>query len=155
MDQELNGRATTATLDRRVERLETAQAETNRTVDKLALGQDHLRELVLARFSTLDAQAANTSTKLDRLFELFQNDNLQQARDLSNWRDTPPGKEYTAEMAGLKEQRDSDSKKLEKIDLRQQVIEKKMYAVTIIIGILVIVANIAGPIIVQSLFGVN
>lgn len=155
MSDEPNGRATTATLDRRVERLEVAQAETNRTVDRLVLGQDHLRELVLARFSTIDATSANANTKLDRLFGLFQEDaqktaaaEIERQKSAANWRDTPAGREYTAEMNVLRTKRDIDSSRIESI-------EKRQYLIAGGLGVLIFIGNLFGPVLAKLVFGVE
>jgi hypothetical protein len=58
-------RPTTASIDRRVERLEQAQTEMDRKVAALDVKVDYLKELMTLRFSALEASISVQGSKLD------------------------------------------------------------------------------------------
>jgi len=65
-------RATTASIDRRVERLEQAQAEMAQQIALVQLEQSHLKELVNSRFSSLESAIGMLGAKLDSITTLIQ-----------------------------------------------------------------------------------
>jgi hypothetical protein len=64
-DEDQHARPTTASIDRRVERLELAQAETTRKVDALGVSMDFLKELMGLKFAGLESALASQNSKLD------------------------------------------------------------------------------------------
>lgn len=141
-----NGRATTQTLDRRVERLEVASAEMGRTVDRLQMGQEHMRELMSARFTSVEAGQVTTNAKLDQLTAYLASLVAEAQKSQVNWRDTPPAKEILAE---LKEQHDYR----ETLEARVQKSERMLYAVTVVCALFVIVVNLVGPTVIKVVLG--
>lgn len=141
-----NGRATTQTLDRRVERLEVASAEMGRTVDRLQMGQEHMRELMSARFTSVEAGQVTTNAKLDQLTAYLASLVAEAQKSQVNWRDTPPAKEILAE---LKEQHDYR----ETLETRVQKSERMLYAVTVVCALFVIIVNLVGPTVIKVVLG--
>ena len=139
-------RATTQSLDRRVERLEVANAELSRTVDRLELGQDHLKEMMSARFSTVEATQQATNAKLDQLSTYLQGlVAAAQAQQIA-WRETPAAKEILQDLDEHRIWRDA-------MELRVAKSERFLYAVTVVCALVVIVANLVGPSIVKVFVG--
>lgn len=78
-DDVTNGRATTASIDRRVERLEESQGIMQSAINALStdvqlLKSDlsHIRDLMGSRFSTVEATLSTLAAKLDQLLTLGQ-----------------------------------------------------------------------------------
>ena len=140
------GKATTQTLDRRVERLEIGLAETNRSVDRLELGQQHMKELMTARFATIESNQATTNTKIDALTAYLGGLVTQAQKDQADWKNTPAGKELMDDLDDRRKGREINAERISKA-------ERQLYAVSVVIGLLVIVANILGPIIAKNLVG--
>lgn len=81
-----NGRASIASVDARVARLEDAQAKTDGTLVLVQAEQTHLRELISARFQTIENSLAAQGSKLDQFvtrIEAMILDATKQAGDLT------------------------------------------------------------------------
>jgi hypothetical protein len=139
-----DGRATTQTLDRRVERLEGGLAETQRTVDRLQLGQEHLRELVSARFTSIESGQATTNAKIDSLSSYLNQLVTAAQHEQLNWKESAAGKELTSDLASLQADKEATAARVAKA-------ERQLYAMSIVLGILVIIANILGPVIAKNI----
>lgn len=103
-----NSRPTTASIDRRVERLEIGQAETTRKVDALGVQMDYLKELTTMRFASMDTTLAAHGTKLDLFITKIDALILrgqEQAGDLSS---TPMGRSLEKRISSLEISRDAN-----------------------------------------------
>lgn len=99
-------RATTASIDRRVERLEIAQTEMDRKVAALDVKVDYIRQFMELRFSTLEASLGATGAKLDAFMakiDTMTQDNMQKQADLDA---SPLGRQVSKRLSDLEEQAD-------------------------------------------------
>lgn len=137
-----SGRITTASIDRRVERLELTSADMQRTIDRLELGQDHLRELVNARFTAIDgaisAQGLRTesiNSKIDNLTTYIQNlinDAYKQSGDVNS---TAAGRAIAQDIMDLRGGH-------ENLDKRIGAVEKTIWKAVGGVGVILFIVQI-------------
>ena len=101
-----DSRPTTASIDRRVERLELAQAETDRKVDQVALKMEYMSELMSLKFSSMESSQSAMGSKLDTFMtkiDALIAEGMKQASDL---RAMPLGRQVDDRLLRLEQQAD-------------------------------------------------
>jgi hypothetical protein len=87
-----NGRASLQTVDARVARLEEAQRSTDIAITNIQSEQVHLRELMMARFSTIETTLTAQGGKLDTFIGRIENMILDATRSAGDISASPAGR---------------------------------------------------------------
>jgi hypothetical protein len=144
-------RPSTASIDRRVERLEISHAEMQRTVDRLEVGMANLKEVMGLRFSGIEAahratdiQITSLAEKVDITNKFIQSAIAESNKMASEVDATPAGRLVSAEIKELQTSRESTDKRLSKI-------EAKIYVAAGALGILMTIVNFLAPVVLRTL----
>lgn len=143
-EPEVHGRATTASIDRRVERLEERVDRVERGVDRIELNVVHAAELHKARFDTIDANSLALSVLVTALAARFDTAATESARMSGDPSSTPAGRQIVGDIAVLKVSAETSRSGIESIK-RQNAYWAGGLAV------LVALANLFGPTIARAL----
>lgn len=153
-------RPTTASVDRRIERLEDAVShlqdsynELDRKIDKVDLNQQHLKEILDARLATHSAKIEALSVKidtaitlkLDGLIDMITKAQIEGAKIMGDINSTPAGRLVSEEIRELKEGREENNLRINKL-------ENKILVFSGGLGVLVLLINLFAPVI-QGFFG--
>lgn len=115
MTDEPHERPTTASIDRRVERLEASQAATDKKVDELTFKLGYMDEFNKLKFGTLEAQNGALSSKLDsfmaRIDQLIT-DSYKQAADLQA---TPLGRQIDGRLTRVETDTDKHQSDIDRV----------------------------------------
>lgn len=127
-------RPTNASIDRRVEKVEDAvhklelsHIELDRKIDRLEMGQTHMKEILSSRFSTIESGQMSQANKTDAVGKKLDSfmdeihkmvaDSLKTAGDIEA---TPVGRLVKEELDKLDTGRENNSKRID-------ALEKKFY----------------------------
>ena len=94
-------RPTTASIDRRVERLEASQAATDRKVDSLSERLGYMDDFIKLRFSTVEAAINAQSSKLDVFMSRIESLMLEAARSAGDLEATAAGKQVNGRLKAI------------------------------------------------------
>jgi hypothetical protein len=148
----------TADLAHRITLLETAYGELDRKVDSIAVsqmqqasdialirqGQQYADRLIEARFTTVEDLSRNNGSKIDHLTVYLQELVAEASKQQVNWRDSPAGRELIEDLEELREGRQENADRI-------IAIEKRQYAMAIVVSAVVVIMNIVGPSILRLL----
>lgn len=101
MSTEGESRPTTASIDRRVERLEIAQADTNRKVDQLGVEMRFMKEFMETKFSVVELSLGNHSTKFDNFVMKIEGMIAESLKAQGDIEATPIGRQVSSRLASL------------------------------------------------------
>lgn len=107
-----------AALDRRVERLEVAQSEMAKAIDRVEREQKHSHEIAELRFKGLEASIGGLDRKLDTIGAAFQAAVLDSTKMLGDPSATPAGRQIMADIAELAEGRDENRAAIKAMERR-------------------------------------
>lgn len=137
--------ATTASVDRRVERLEEkvnslqeGYNEMNRKIDRVELNQQHIKEVLDARLQSTGSKIDTLHSKLDGLVLAFNDFKLNLVINSGDVEATPAGREVAKEIKELKEHRGEIVGKIDNL-------EKKMIFISGGLAVIVFIINIIAP----------
>lgn len=116
MPDEPHERPTTASIDRRVERLESSQAETDRKVDLLASKLGYLDDLIKLKFTTVEAAIGAQSAKLDSFMAKMDALVLESTRQSSDLEGTPIGRQVSSRLSKVEITTDEHQSELDKVE---------------------------------------
>lgn len=149
----------TADLAHRISLLETAHLDLDRKVDGIAAaqvaqaqdialirqGQAYADRLIEARFTTVEDLSRGANQKIDSLTVYLQELVAEANKQQVNWKDSPAGRELTEDLAELRDGRILNAERIASI-------EKRQYAMAVVVSLVVIVVNLVGPILLPRLF---
>lgn len=94
-------RASLSSVDARVARLEAAQAETDAKIGLIQLEQQHTRELMTSRFSTLEVALTSQSQKLDQFITRVETMILDATKSAGDLTASPVGRQVHERITKL------------------------------------------------------
>jgi len=101
MDSQQPTRASLASVDARVARLEQAQAETDAKIGLIQLEQQHTRELMNSKFATLEATMNANTSKLDQFIARIENMILDATKQSGDLTASPVGRQVDQRLTRL------------------------------------------------------
>lgn len=101
MDAPQPTRASLASVDARVARLERAQAETDTKIGLLNLEQQHTRELMTSRFETLEVAVKSQGSKMDGFIQRMETLILDATKNSGDLNASPVGREVDRRLTKL------------------------------------------------------
>jgi len=101
MESTQPSRATMASVDARVARLEQSQAETDRNISLIQLEQQHMRELMTSRFTTLEVAINGQGQKLDSFIARIETMVLDATKSAGDLTSSPVGRQVHERLTKL------------------------------------------------------
>jgi len=117
-DEDVHARPTTASIDRRVERLETRQDDMQRSIDRIELTQKHSADMNKARFDLLDANVAQATGAITSLKSFLEQAMLDSAKMMGDASSTPAGRAIVKDIEELQEGRRQNYEAIQSINRR-------------------------------------
>lgn len=106
--------------------------------------QDYNGKLTEARFTTLENLANGANAKIDQLTVYLQGLVTEAGKAQADWKSTPAGRELVDDLAELRAGREANANRIAQI-------EKRQYAMTIVLAVVVVVANLVAPTVIGAL----
>jgi hypothetical protein len=131
-------------LDHKVDAIATSQMQQASDVALIRQGQQYADRLIEARFTNLEDLARGANSKIDSLTVYLQELVAEASKQQINWRDSPAGRELIEDLEELREGRELNADRI-------IAIEKRQYAMAIVVSAVVVIMNIVGPSILRLL----
>lgn len=135
-----------ADLDRKVDAIATSQMQQASDIALIRQGQQYADRLIEARFTTVEDLSRGNGQKIDSLTVYLQELVAEAAKQQINWRDSPGGREMIEDLEELRKGRQNNADRIVGI-------EKRQYAMGVVVSGVVIVTNIVAPFVLKMLAG--
>jgi hypothetical protein len=125
-------------LDRKVDGIAVSQMQQASDIALIRQGQQYADRLIEARFTTVEDLSRGANSKIDSLTVYLQELVAEASKAQVNWRDSPAGRELIEDLEELREGREQNNDRI-------IAIEKRQYAMAVVVSAVVIVVQLIGP----------